>query len=128
MVVIEFEIPIPRQTAFVEGDNVTLEVAVRSDHRPTSLVWSVNGMDITSGSSTYILGPARGREGGMDDRGLTQYNTTLTVKGINKTYSGVYKVVARQSADMLESVSMGNVLKESKYIIMRLDNLKYVVE
>ena len=125
MVVNEFEIPIPRETAFVEGDNVTLEVAVRSDHRPTSLVWSVNGMDITSSNSTYILGPARGREGGMDDRGLTQYNTTLTVKGINETYSGVYKVVARQST--LESVSMGNVLEESKCIIMRLNNLKYVV-
>ena len=103
--------PLARETAFVQGSNITLTVAVKSDLVPT-LRWFVRGEEVTGSNETYVVGERM--QGGMDERGLTEYNTTLTVYSIKTTYEGEYRVEARTTTDNLMAVSKGNVLQESE--------------
>ena len=104
--------PLTRETPFVQGDNITLTVAVKSDLVPT-LKWFVRGEEVTGSNGTYAVGERM--LGGTDERGLTEYNITLTVYSINTTYEGEYRVEARTSTDNLMAVSKGNVLQESEF-------------
>ena len=106
-----FRKPLTRETPFVQGDNVSLAVAVKSDLAPT-LKWFVRGEEVTGSNGTYLVGERM--QGGTDERGLTEYNTTLTVYSINTTYEGEYRVEARTTTDNLMAVSKGNVLQESE--------------
>jgi hypothetical protein len=106
---LSFSRPLARETSFVQGDNVSLTVAVKSDLAPT-LKWFVRGEEVTGSNGTYLVGERM--QGGTDERRLTEYNITLTVYSINTTYEGEYRVEARTSADNLMAVSKGNVLQE----------------
>jgi hypothetical protein len=108
---LSFSRPLARETSFVQGDNVSLTVAVKSDLAPT-LKWFVRGEEVTGSNGTYLVGERM--QGGTDERRLTEYNITLTVYSINTTYEGEYRVEARTSADNLMAVSKGNVLQESE--------------
>ena len=106
--------PLSRETAFVEGDNVTLTVAVKSDD-PPKMTWIVRGVELTTSDNngTYVVGDRV--EGPTDDRGLTEYSTTLNVLSINTTYEGEYRVEASTEMDGLMVTTKGNVLQESEF-------------
>ena len=111
--------PLSRETAFVEGDNVTLTVAVKSDD-PPKMTWIVRGVELTTSDNngTYVVGDRV--EGTTDDRGLTEYSTTLNVLSINTTYEGEYHVEASTETDGLMVTTKGNVLQESEFFNLHL--------
>ena len=103
-----------REIPFLVGNNGTLMVIVRSDTVPT-VTWSVNGQQLTSSNSTYMIGsPVAGT---VIDGALTQYTISLFVYFLNTTYQGEYKVVVEVPSDGLSVETTGNVLQESKLLL-----------
>ena len=103
-----------RETPFLEGDNRTLAVIVRSDTEPT-VTWSVNGQQLTSSNSTYTIGsPVPGT---VLDGVLTEYTISLSVFFLNTTYQGEYRLVVKVLSDGLHVETTGNVLQESELLL-----------
>ena len=111
---------LPRETPFLEGDNRTLTVTVRSDTEPT-MTWSVNRQELTSSNSTYMISSIVA--GSENDRGLREYTSTLSVFFLNTTYQGEYRLVAEVPSDGLDVEATGSVLQESELcLLMSTDN------
>ena len=106
---------LPGETSFLEGDNRTLTVTVRSDTKPT-MTWSVNGQNLTSSNSTYMISDIVA--GSENDRGLREYTSTLSVFFLNTTYQGEYRLVAEVPSDGLDVRTTGNVLQESELCLL----------
>ena len=104
-----------RETPFLEGDNRTLTVVVRSDTKPT-IMWSVNGQELTSSNSTYMIGNVVA--GSVNARGLTDYSITLSTFFLNTTYQGEYRLVAEVPSDGLVVTTTGSVLQESELLLL----------
>ena len=102
-----------RETPFLEGDNRTLTVIVRSDTEPT-MTWSVNGQELTSSNSTYMIGNVVA--GSENTRGLTDYSISLSMFFLNTTYQGEYRLVAEVPSDGLVVTTTGSVLQESELL------------
>ena len=106
---------LPGETPFLEGDNRTLTVTVRSDTEPT-MTWSVNRQELTSSNSTYMISSIVA--GSENDRGLREYTSTLSVFFLNTTYQGEYRLVAEVPSDGLVVETAGNVLQESELCLL----------
>ena len=106
---------LPRETPFLEGNNQTLTVIVQSDTEPT-MTWSVNGQELTSSNRTFNLG---GIVAGVEnDRGLTEYSSTLTLVSLSTAYQGLYRLVAEVPRDGLVVETTGYVLQESELLLV----------
>ena len=105
---------LPGETPFLEGDNRTLTVTVRSDTEPT-MTWFVNGQELTSSNSTYMISDIVA--GSENDRGLREYTSTLSVFFLNTTYQGEYRLVAEVPSDRLVVEATGSVLQESELML-----------
>ena len=75
----------------------------------------MRGVELTTSDNngTYVVGDRV--KGATDDRGLTEYSTTLNVFSINTTYEGEYRVEASTYIDGLMVATKGNVLQESEF-------------
>ena len=104
-----------RETPFLEGDNRTLTVIVRSDTEPT-MTWSVNGQELTSSNSTYMIGNVVA--GSVNARGLTDYSISLSMFFLNTIYQGEYRLVAEVPSDGLVVATTGSVLQESELLLL----------
>ena len=102
-----------RETPFLEGNKRTLTVIVRSDTQPT-MTWSVNGQELTSSNSTYMIGSVVA--GNVNARGLTDYSISLSMFFLNTTYQGEYRLVAEVPSDGLVVETAGRVLQESELL------------
>ena len=105
------------ETLFLEGDNRTLTVSVLSDEQPT-MTWFVNGQRLTSSNSFYKIGSIE--TGSRDNRGVTQYNITLSIYFLNTMLEGEYKLVALSNGLVVETA--GNVLQESECGYYKIKN------
>ena len=99
---------------FLAGDNRTLMVMVTSDTEPT-VTWSVNGQQLTSSNSTYMIGsPVPGT---VIDGVLREYTISLSIFFLNTTYQGEYRLVVEVPSDGLRMETTGNVLQESELLL-----------